>query len=347
MSARHTLIAAGLGSLAALQADRWLAPFSRGRGIILTLHHVRPWQERAFAPNRSLEVTPDFLEDTLDTLHNEGFQVVPLDAVPGLLSGPEPERPFAVLTVDDGYQDVLDHAWPILRQRGVPWTLFVSPALAEGKPRLWWIDLEEAVRRLDHIEFALGGETLSLPAATLAQKEQAFRTATARLRAAGRTDQLAAVRELARLAGFDQTARARLLCAGWDTLRNLARDPLVTLGAHTLTHPVLSRRRDRAAWREIAFCRDALAERLGVRIDHLAYPHGDPSAVGPRDFAHAARAGYRTAVTTRPDHVRDRHAAALHRLPRVSLNGLHQSRGALRVLLSGAPFWLAGARDRP
>lgn len=344
MSARQKLIAAGLGSLAALRADRWLSPLSRGRGIILTLHHVRPWQERAFAPNRGLEVTPDFLELSLDILQEEGFAIVPIDAVPDLLTDSALKRPFAVITVDDGYQDVLDHAWPILRRCGIPWTLFVSPAMAEGKPRLWWIDLEEAIRRLDRIDLDLPDGALSLPAETLRQKESAFLAAVGRLRASSRTAQLAAVRRLAEQAGFAPDELARSLCAGWAALRSLGRDPLVTIGAHTLTHPVLSRRGDRAAWREIAFCRQALQERLGHPIRHLAYPHGDASAVGPREFEAAARAGYVTAVTTRPDHLRGRHVNALHRLPRISLNGFHQSGGALRVLLSGAPFWLTKGR---
>jgi peptidoglycan/xylan/chitin deacetylase (PgdA/CDA1 family) len=75
-------------------------------------------------------------------------------------------------------------------------------------------------------------------------------------------------------------------------------------------------------------------------VRHLAYPVGDPTSAGAREFALAREAGFLTAVTTRPGHLFPEHAGHLHALPRVSLNGLHQTQGALRALLSGVPFWL-------
>ena len=47
-------------------AHRLLAPYTQGTGVIFTLNHIRPPQTKAFAPNRDLEVSPDFLEAMLD-----------------------------------------------------------------------------------------------------------------------------------------------------------------------------------------------------------------------------------------------------------------------------------------
>ena len=99
------------------------------------------------------------------------------------------------------------------------------------------------------------------------------------------------------------------------------------------------------AWREIAASRAVVAEKLGRLVRHFAYPVGDPTSAGPRDFALAEQAGFETAVTTRPGHVFPVHADYLHALPRVSMNGLFQSEAALRSLLSGVPF-LAWGRGR-
>ena len=73
---------------------------------------------------------------------------------------------------------------------------------------------------------------------------------------------------------------------------------------------------------------------------------GDPGSAGPREFALARELGFATAVTTRPGHLFADHAAHLHALPRVSVNGCHQSPAALRGLLSGVPFlaWNRGRR---
>jgi peptidoglycan/xylan/chitin deacetylase (PgdA/CDA1 family) len=100
------------------------------------------------------------------------------------------------------------------------------------------------------------------------------------------------------------------------------------------------------ARREIAESRTVIEARLGRPVRHFAYPVGDPTSAGPREFALAHGAGYTTAVTTRPGHLFPAHRLHLRALPRVSVNGLHQSEEALRALLSGVPFlaWNRGRR---
>jgi peptidoglycan/xylan/chitin deacetylase (PgdA/CDA1 family) len=96
--------------------------------------------------------------------------------------------------------------------------------------------------------------------------------------------------------------------------------------------------------REIAESKELLERRLGRPVRHLAYPFGDASAVGPREFRLACQAGYVTAITSRPAHVFPDHAAHPHALPRISVNGLFQNTRALRALLSGVPFWIWNRR---
>jgi hypothetical protein len=57
-----------------------------------------------------------------------------------------------------------------------------------------------------------------------------------------------------------------------------------------------------------------------------------------REFHLARQAGFVSAMTSRPGHVFSNHRAHLHALPRVSINGLFQSRSAVRALFSGVPF---------
>ena len=84
----------------------------------------------------------------------------------------------------------------------------------------------------------------------------------------------------------------------------------------------------------------ALEARLGIPVRHFAYPVGDPSSAGPREFELAREIGFETAVTTRPGMLFDDHAERLTELPRISVNGRWQSAEALEILLTGAPFWL-------
>ena len=346
---RHRLFDAGFRAIAASGANRWLRGAAQGRGLILTFHHVHPDPPGRYAPNAILSITPAFLDRVLTTLSAGGFTPVGLDAVPARLAGPAADKPFVVLTFDDGYRDNLEHAAPILRRHGAPWTLFVTSDFAGGRGRLWWIELERAIGRLDRVRVEAGGPealSLDLPAASADEKSAAFATVYRALRAGSEERLLAVIAELCLAAGLAPGKVAKDLCLSWPELRGLSDDPAVTIGAHTIAHPMLAKHDAVRARREIGEGRDRIAREIGRPVRHLSYPVGDPTSAGMREFGIARDLGFATAVTTRPGHLFAGHAAHLHALPRVSVNGCHQSDAALAALLSGVPFlaWNRGRR---
>jgi peptidoglycan/xylan/chitin deacetylase (PgdA/CDA1 family) len=339
-SLRHRLIGASLGLIAATRADRCLRPLTQGRGAILMLHHVRPARSDPFQPNALLEITPDFLERTIRVVRDSGFDIVALDEVPSRLSEPK-AKPFVAFTFDDGLRDNVTFALPVLKRHACPWTLFVVADYAAGRGRLWWIELEEAVRRLDRLTLERqDGTTLLCPAATPAEKTAAFAAIYSDLRAGPEPRLRALIAGWCKEAGIDSDALVRAECLDWDEIRALASEPGVTIGAHTLSHPMLAKHDDDTSRREIVESRAAIAAALGRPVQHFAYPVGDPTSAGAREFQTARDAGYMTAVTTRPGHLYPEHLDHLTALPRVSINGLHQNEAALRTLLSGLPFAL-------
>lgn len=340
MNGRHKAIAAAFKLMAATGADRWSRGFAQGSGVILMLHQVRPRQARGFAPNALLEITPEFLDATLGLVRAEGYDIVSLDEALLRLQNPKRGRFFVALTFDDGYRDNVEHAWPVLAKHGAPWTLFVAPGFADRTARLWWIELEEAIRALPRLDLALPDGRFTARTGTNAEKTRAFDRLYWRLRNGPEATLLSAISDLAAAAGIESAALVERECLPWETLRALSGAPGVTIGAHTITHPRLAKLDAEAARREIVESKARLEAELGLPIRHFAYPVGDPTSAGPRDFALARDAGFVSAVTTRPGHLASEHAAHLHALPRVSLNGLHQNEAALRALLSGLPFWL-------
>jgi peptidoglycan/xylan/chitin deacetylase (PgdA/CDA1 family) len=122
----------------------------------------------------------------------------------------------------------------------------------------------------------------------------------------------------------------------WSELGSLAADPLVTIGAHTVNHVMLAKVADRTARSEMDNSRAVIEAALGVRPEHLAYPVGDRTSAGPREFRIAAELGFKTAVTTRPGVLFPEHRQHMMALPRISLNGEYQQLRYVRVLLSGA-----------
>ncbi|MGY4367292.1 peptidoglycan/xylan/chitin deacetylase (PgdA/CDA1 family) [Bradyrhizobium sp. LB1.3] len=136
--------------------------------------------------------------------------------------------------------------------------------------------------------------------------------------------------------GVDMAALCRGLCLSWDEVKRFAADPLVTIGAHTISHCNLAKQSEEIATQEIAVSRARIEQALGRNVQHLAYPYGDRQAAGEREFALAAAAGFKTAVTTRPGMLFAENAGHMTALPRVSLNGNYQDTRILPVLTSGA-----------
>ncbi len=332
---KQRVIGAGFAFFKATGLHRGLAPLTRGRGAILTLHHVRPPRGGAFAPNRLLDVAPAFLDLALGRIRALGFDLVSLDEALRR-TGDAAAAPFVALTFDDGYRDLVDHALPILRRHAAPFTAFITTGFADRTARLWWVELEEAIRASDRIQARIAGS--SLPCASAAEKAAAFKTLYWRLRAGGEERLLEVIADLARQAGVDAASLVAERCLDWDGVRLLAREPLCTIGAHTCTHPMLAKHEIDTVRRELEVGRRRLQEATGLPVRHLSYPVGDPTSAGAREFALAAELGFASAVTTRPGMIFPQHRAALHALPRVSLNGEWQSLACLDVLLSGVPF---------
>jgi peptidoglycan/xylan/chitin deacetylase (PgdA/CDA1 family) len=80
----------------------------------------------------------------------------------------------------------------------------------------------------------------------------------------------------------------------WDEIRTMAADPLVTICAHTKGHFAISKLSDERADEEMAGSADRIEQELGRPI-HFSFPYGDPGSAGPRDFALAREAGFKTA----------------------------------------------------
>ncbi|MEG6509576.1 polysaccharide deacetylase family protein [Methyloligella sp. 2.7D] len=320
-------------------ATKLLAPYTQGSGLIYMLHRVHPEQPEEFAPNRILEISPDFLEAVLNQVEEAGLDVVTLDeAVRRLKQGDE--RRFVSFTFDDGYKDNAEYAYPLFKKRNIPMTIYVPSDYADGRGELWWLALEEVVRQADRIELCRDGALWQLPTATIAEKKKSFDQIYWWLRSIDEVLQRQVVRVLAERHGIDMMARCRELIMNWDELRELAADPLVTIGGHTKGHYAVAKLSAANAKEEMIGGADRIEAELGTRPEHFAYPYGDELSAGPRDFWLAKECGFKTAVTTRKGMIFPAHREHLTALPRVSLNGDYQSLTYTALYLSGAPFAL-------
>lgn len=216
------------------------------------------------------------------------FDVVPLEelgATRGRRKGDARKR--VALTFDDGLRSNVRVAYPILRALGLRATFFVCPGLVEGGRWLW---NHEARQRL----FSLPREALAGLAATLGapQEAAAFVQWMKTLRLGERRRVEEAIR--AATPGFEPAPAQREAfdLAGWDELRKL--DPrVVTIGSHSLTHPILTSLSADEMDLELRESRAMLERELGRPAPLFCYPNGNLDEIA----LSAARRYYRCAVT--------------------------------------------------
>ncbi len=334
---KHTVIRTGLETLYFSGAHHMMRPFVAGVGAILTLHHVRPGRPDRFQPNRLLEVTPAFLERVIRSLRRSRLDLVSLDEMHRCFVEGRFRRRFVAVTIDDGYRDTLQWAYPILKKYEVPFAIYIPTSFPDRLGELWWLALEAVLARNKHIRLLIDGEERAFDCVTVAQKRDLYDQLYGWIRSFPTEEQsLNVVRDLSRRYHVDIAAFCNALCMDWGELGKLAEDPLVTIGAHTVNHLMLAKVPERAARAEMDMSRSVIEASLGVRPDHLSYPVGDHTSAGPREFRIAAELGFKTAVTTRPGVLFGAHREHLTALPRISLNGEHQQMRYVRVLLSGA-----------
>ena len=343
---RHAAFGLALGALHRAGATRILAPAYAGIGSLLMFHRVRAGEAPEFAPNHGITVSAAFLARIIELLQQRGYELVTMAEAERRIAAGDASRKFANLSFDDGYRDTFEVALPVFAAKRVPMTLYLTTGFLDGEHFAWWDALEHLLRARDRIVAPWHDGAQALETRTSAQKEQAFGVIRARVMRMRRTAREEFFRSLAKTCEFDLEASVLAERLTWDMVETMRDSGLVELGAHTVSHCVLANETAAAVRSEMIRGRERLESRLGIQVRHFAYPFGGRAEVGARETILAADAGFTTAVTTRHANLQLEHRRHLHALPRISVNGFHQSTRDLAVLLSGASSAMANRLRR-
>ncbi len=338
---RRTVKFRFFGALTGTGAYQLFGPIYRGLGTVIALHGFNGGSSHkpqgGFAANTGLELTAAMLEDLLAAIRATGAEILALDDVHAVLTGKQRlDRPFACLTCDDGSQGTLDVAYPVLARHQVPFAVYVVNRFVERRAAFPWYVAGWAIERATRVEVRLAGKHLAWETSSAAQKSRAFVALKAALRQAPTPVRDAALQELIERHEISVAEASSGRSMGWDQVKTLARDPLVTIGAHTLSHPMLSRLEAPEVEREVQESKRQLEETLGRPVEHFAYPFGGRAEAGRREFEVVRRSGFKTAVTTRWGTLFSAHAAHRECLPRASIDGASGDMRFVKAILSGA-----------
>jgi peptidoglycan/xylan/chitin deacetylase (PgdA/CDA1 family) len=226
----------------------------------------------------------------------ENYQVLPLeDLVERQRQGRVPRNAVAV-TFDDGYHDTLTHAAPILARHGLPATVFLATGYISGAEMPWYDLVAHALKTSPKAVARLGSGT-ALPLGGHAERLQGLGAVLRHMKGLADADRRRAVDRLVQdLEPPSADAQKRLMLT-WDEAQALLGLGF-SIGAHTVTHPILSRLDARETWAEIDGSRAAIERNLGIRVRAFAYPNGGAGDYDRTALEALERSGFTCAVTT-------------------------------------------------
>ena len=264
--------------------------------LVLRYHSVGPAQEVAAYISPGISLEPARFEQHVAFLARRYDLVNLEDALLRAAHGRAPNaKPGIVLTFDDGYRDNALHALPTLARHGAPATIYVVAGSVHPDPVVWTVRVRRWV-----IDYAGADGRIDVPAG-LAEAPAARmdgRDLNRWLRGLSRAQRDRVV------ATFDATygvggAPRRVMMDDEELLR--CADGGITIGAHTVSHPLLTLIPVAEARREIADGRRMLESKLGRPIHHFSYPNpGGGRHENDVVRSLVSQAGYLTAATSQP-----------------------------------------------
>jgi peptidoglycan/xylan/chitin deacetylase (PgdA/CDA1 family) len=230
-----------------------------------------------------------------------------------------------LLTCDDGLQNV-DLMLPLLHEAGAKCLFFITGRSVGNKPAMLWHEelylILLRVKQTLRVSLPNGKTALIVPS----KSRELWWNFVENLSALGEVERSNFIGRLQQQAEIDAEwrqdflkspgMRDRFLVLNENGVRRL----LIaghTVGAHSMSHLVLSRASDELAWFEIRESHDALERLTGQQIWTFAYPFGNPSSVSDREVRFAERAGFHCAFLN----IEDGRGGGHYAVPRVHVTG--------------------------
>jgi peptidoglycan/xylan/chitin deacetylase (PgdA/CDA1 family) len=317
----------------------FFSPWYSGCGTILMFHRIcNSGEISSLRANSSLEITPDYLEEIIGFFKKKGYEFVPIGDVPGILNSKRPAKKFVVVTFDDGYIDNYTLAYPIFRKYQIPFTIYITTSFPDGTAILWWYLLEKLISNHEIIEFDINGKNFKLHCKTSQERESAFLSIRDIIMACGTENHFSLISSIFNKYGMDLRDPVRKMSVSWNMIQEMARDPLVTIGAHTVNHIALKNLSEKDMLEELMQSKSKIESVTGIPVKAISYPFGGPNEAGQREFDAARNSGFTTGTTTVAGNVFRQHMNCLTALPRWNVDGNFRNLHEIEYLSACKPY---------
>ena len=283
----------------------------RNKFTILYYHGVAEdsYIKKLSGPNKHLFVPKSYFIEQMSFLKKNDIDVISIDDL--YKSNFKPNKFSVILSFDDGYKDNLSYALPILEKFQIPVTIYITTRFPEGDTSMWWYEIWDYLKENKVLELNFLEKNKKWDITSFKQKLNCFSELGKWLLGLSSEFQKKALESITQTKKRKQYSN---LVLNWDEIKLLDKHPLVSIGAHTHSHPNLKNLSEKEAFLEMKISKNILEEKLEHPISHFAYPFGSPKEADSQEFELARRCGFSEAVTTRPETIRNPDLYAIPRL---------------------------------
>lgn len=267
---------------------------------ILNYHRIDdPYSQdfSTFKPNVSS--TPEMFDVQMSYL-TENYDVVSLSDVTSWVTENRPLPPRAALiTFDDGYFDNFSNAYPILRKRNLPAVIFLASDFMESANPFYWDLIAYCffISKKDHLELPLLGSFSWNDSVT---REAVVRQVVEILKSKSEKDKkkiIGSFPDLMNVSISDEVFTGMFLT--WSQIREMSANG-IEMGAHTASHPILTRIHPDDAKAEISKSKNRIEEEINMPVRSFAYPNGQNTDFNDDVIKAVKDSGIQTAYTLLP-----------------------------------------------
>lgn len=290
------------------------ACFNQPIGYIFTFHMVCPKGD-LLAPIDELRVSPEYFEAFLFE-QQKRLNFISINDIPARMSNKQhSDKPFGIITFDDGYEDNYIYAYPILKKLGIPFTIYVSVNLVNDHTPIWNYPL--IIERMVQANGELDIDGKRYYCWTQEQKEDTFKQLKGLLFSLPYAHLQEEFKRLFAKYLTDDAFPKNTLT--WEQIEEMAKDSLCTIGSHTMSHCRLTITDEASLQYELGESKAILEQHIGKPVEHLSYPYGWKTDVSAEAVAFAQKAGYKTALRSFGGPVRKKDVD-LYNIKRIQVN---------------------------
>ncbi len=275
-----------------------LKAYYKNKVVILMYHRFSGGHE-------PFKVKQSIFENQIKFLINNKYNFISLKHYSEFISGERldcPENPV-IITIDDGYKDNYDYAYPVLKKYSIPATIFLTTDFINNGCWLWFNKLKFILRNTTKSRFKIDidkkPETFYLD--SFIKRHDAQLTIFNYCKTINSEEIEKLLTYLADELNVDvpEVSNNDFKALSWENIYEMQKYQ-IEFGSHTCTHPILSMLTSDELYREIHTSKEELEIKLGTNIVSFCYPVGKENDINDMVVREVQNAGYTCAVTTTP-----------------------------------------------